>query len=235
MTYSANLYRLVVEFPVKSGLPRDAVVNTLHYTGPATPADSDFDTMAATIGHFFNSTATGAPGAVKDFLGNVHDVTSNAVTVSFYLMPTGGGPTGPPVAVRHFTLGATGADTMPEEVAACLSFQGDLTGISEFGAGTRPRARRRNRIYLGPLWSGTVTQDTTTKRTKVSTSLIQSAMAAAIQYLYTEAFAASWLWMVVSPTAITNTGVFQVAMDDAFDTQRRRGPAPTARALADVV
>lgn len=235
MAYTAGLQKLVVSMGAKSGIPADAVQFDLHYLSPAPVTDVEYDAMADHINDFLNTVATGMTNPVRLYLGNTLSTAADKVEIRFYDMPVGGGAIGAPVAMRTLTLGTTGTTSLPEEVAAVLSFRGDYGTAVEFSGSTRPRARLRNRIYLGPLGQGDVEQDTVTKRTKVLAVMIADVMASAIQYLYTEPFPDGWLWRIVSPTAVLDHPVTFVAMDNSFDTQRRRGPAPSARAEAPVV
>lgn len=235
MTYDVNLYRAQIVMPVKSGLVRDEIVNDFHWSHAGAPADADFDNLTTAISHFYNSTATGASTSLSSYMGDVFSTTTNAVAVKYYELPTDGSAAGPPKAIKHFTLTSVGGNTLPEECAICLTFEGDQTGISEFSANTRPRSRRRNRIYVGPLANTSYYQDSTTKRTYTTVALRTILTKAAPQYLYTEAFSHSWNWMVVSRTAVENHPVFFVACDDTMDTQRRRGPEVTSKTWVSVV
>lgn len=235
MTYSADLTKLVLSIPMKSGIAADEVQMDFHYLATGAISDAEADAAALFMSHFLNSTASGATWPVSHYLGDECSQASNALSLKFYSVPTGGGPIGSPVVTRQLTLTATGTDTLPEEVACCLSFRTDYGAAVEFGSGTRPRSRLRNRVYLGPLSVTARSQDATTRRTKVSTAMITDVMASAIEFLYTEAFGAGWLWRTVSKTALQDHPVTYVEMDNAFDSQRRRGPEPTARAEAPVV
>lgn len=216
--------------PVKSGINADAINIDLHYqhtTGP--PVTANFNALTTAISHFFNSTATGASLSVNHWMGDVFNLTSNAASVKFYKVPTGGGALGSPVEVHQWTNASSGSGTLPEECAAVLSFRTDYGTAVEFSGGQRPRSRLRNRIYLGPLTTSARAQDATTKRCFIAAQAVTDILDAAVQYLCTEALSGDWSWKVVSQRNLTDYAVHFASMDDAFDSQRRRGPKPTVR------
>lgn len=126
-----------------------------------------------------------------------------------------------PVAEGLWSFGA--APTMapaPPEVAHCMSFQGDaLSGV--------PQARRRGRVYFGPLRIERIDTDGRPNATQMATL-----DAFGTDLLAASVAAAGWNWTVhssvlgVGDAIITNGWV-----DNEFDTQRRRGRVATARSL----
>jgi len=234
MAFSANLQKLRVTLAVKSGITRDFIVNDFHYTRPAVVTDTDYDAMQSHIQDFYDTVATGGVTSVGAKLSNEIKTTALAHRIDFYDVPVGGGAIGAPVASREFTIGTVSTSGLPEECAAVLGFRAEYGTDVEFGSGTRPRSRDRNRIFLGPLSQNTVSQDGTTQRVYLVDNLIQSALASAIQYLYTEPFADGWLWRVVSRAGNVDKPVAYVDMDNAFDSQRRRGTDALAKTEAAV-
>lgn len=129
----------------------------------------------------------------------------------------------------------TGQDIVPgsgalvNEVAVCLSFR----GAYESGL---PNARRRGRVYIGPLAEGAQGPSTP----KRPSDNIRTALLAGAQALKGALDGTPWDWVVYSPTtagispgaAGAGFPVVQAWVDDAFDTQRRRGVAPTMRTTA---
>ena len=113
-----------------------------------------------------------------------------------------------------------GAGQLPSEVAFVVSFQGvRIAGGNQ--------ARRRGRIYLGPLTS--TAADTATGRPAAATI---STVATAADVLVTSSKAAAdWEWSVWSTVNLDGTNVDNGWVDNAWDTQRRRGISPTARTL----
>lgn len=129
----------------------------------------------------------------------------------------------PRVPVLEGAWSFTAAPTLapaPPEVAHCMSFQGDqLSGI--------PQARRRGRVYFGPLRLERIDTDGRPNATQMATlDAFGTALLAA------SVAGSGWDWTVhssvpgVGDAIITNGWV-----DNEFDTQRRRGRVATSRLL----
>lgn len=230
---------VTVTFAHASGLSRDQVVNTWTFTGEADLTDTGFGTIESALTDFYNGTDTGGTGlTVASFLGP--QLSRSVVPVFRHYDLDGhlsGGALGSPQRVQPMVaLGAgNGGTGLPSEVACCLSFNGAYGSDPEFGPGgaTRPRARDRGRIYLGPLSaSGCISIESTTQRPKVSDNLRETVVAAALRL---SAFAGlPAFWSTWSRKAGTTHQVVDVAVDDAFDTQRRRGERANIRTTAAV-
>jgi len=124
-----------VAFRHDSGLPEDAAVNTFHFEATSISA-SAADVVSDIQDAFYKASF---PERVDDYLSGLLTGTAD-VTVYNLADPQ------PRVPVLETTLSVdltTGAD-LPEEVAFCLSYK----AASASGS---PPARRRGRIYLGPL------------------------------------------------------------------------------------
>jgi hypothetical protein len=105
---------------------------------------------------------------------------------------------------------------LPAEVAIVLSFYG-----------SRNLPRQRGRLFIGPLDTGVLSQATNA----VVRPALESRDAirrGAVNVLNTTQ---NLTWVVISPTAATATVIENGWIDDAFDTQRRRGVAPSSRIL----
>lgn len=124
---------------------------------------------------------------------------------------------------------ATGG-AFPAEVAMCLSYRGELL------SGTNP-ARRRGRIYLGPLDDGTgVTGNDVTVDEGARNTIIGAA-----QDMAESGFTGDAFWVVFSPTLAgtppwdvgtledASTRVLAGYIDNAFDTMRSRGSRASVR------
>lgn len=115
-----------------------------------------------------------------------------------------------------FTQVPTG-NALPPEVAIVLSFQGlRLSGTNQ--------ARRRGRVYLGPVASANNTADG--RPTTATTTLIGNTAAA---LLAASDAAPTWLWTVHSGLLPQDTEITDGWVDNEWDTQRRRGRKPTIR------
>lgn len=221
-----------------TGLVQDRVVNTFA-VNQADPADVDAEFMNAWT-RFFNVAPAGvdrAGGAfgtgLCNYLSPVLDRTANRSTTRVYEIPAVPGPLGSPVAAQSFTLGpAAGAATaLPSEVACVLTLEaaGRADAPVEIqGGAVRPKQRFTGRLFIGPLNSAAVTIVGGVAR---PANVFQDLMIEAFRALDDDIRAehpthdlAVWSRSddLVRPVA-------HVSVDNAFDTQRRRGEDPTAR------
>lgn len=198
-----------------SGISRDNISNTFHfhYSGVLSPPpDIDnvldmvedlycepADVSSHGLGWWINSTIK---RAARLQVYNLSDPVPRA-----------------PIAERDITLpGPGGGNKLPAEVALACSFQGDrVSGEAQ--------ARRRGRIFLGPL-NASGTDMTIPGSTMIHsiTKQFEGLHDAAIGSLL-------WRWVVYSPTGDSWAEVRNGWVDNAWDTQRRRGPRATARTV----
>lgn len=198
----------MVVIPADTNVPADAVVNTWGFSATAeTPAA--LESIRAALDAFYTGWQTfrSSKYVWDQTRLKVYDLSQATPRV--------------PIFDEPLQLQADAApNTLPQEVALCMSFQGErLSGLNQ--------ARRRGRIYLGPF--GSSAADTTGGRP--SNSLI-TGLAAAAGGMYTASEAAiEWKWGVISEADAT-PGFARVRdgwIDNAWDTQRRRGEVATAR------
>lgn len=224
MTDLTNNIKAVVTFPRTTGIARDEVENTFFFAAVGSGVAAYGDTLAAAIESFYNGVSTGTP--LHDWM-NISLDRSSLAHIRFYdMLPilAGGTSTGPPLQDHTFTLGAAGdASLMPDEVAAVLSFHGELTGVPEHDGATRPRARRRGRVYIGPLTSNNPEVIATTSGLpRIGSTLLLSLEEAGLRLSGTLADDAVMNWAVYSRVDNTFYPVVGGFVDNAFDTQRRR-------------
>lgn len=197
-------HRAQVVIHTADGIGANFVTNTWHCNDDGINGSGDF---AAALVEFYRSmvlyypnTIAIGPHEVKVY--NLDDPLPRAPVLelpwSFATAPTG--------------------DPLPSEMAVCLSFQAEKeSGVSQ--------ARRRGRVFLGPL-------DATTNTSGRPLVNMLTAIAAAAQVLLDESNApGSWVWAIYSPTIAAGGGLASQAVsfvdngwvDNAFDVQRRRG------------
>jgi len=203
-----------------SGLSEDIYVNTFAFSDGATSflTNAAATEIVTNLTSFYNTThAPGLAPIAADISSNVSR-TANDSTIKIYdfLDPSPRVPYG----TSTFTLGAAASGAgLPSEVALCLSFQGaKISG--------QDQARRRGRVYIGPLGS--------TKTTSVSGDLrpnnaLINELVGAGTFLSTVTFTSGLEWCVYSRTGNQFVPVTSGWVDDAFDTQRRRGKRATFR------
>ena len=212
----SGLYRFDTIIQSTTNLPRDQIINSWHFYKEDSFTD-DFENVRDMLRDFFTvgSSINGSNTvAVKMWIPE--SITQNTVLVRAYKV--GATPGSPPDWSGSFNFGARGSATpLPAEVALCLSFQ------SEHEDGV-PQARRRNRKYLGPFGS-----NANSTEGRPSSAVINSIVAAARDLKQASAASLYWKWVVYSPTSDTYEEVDDGWVDNAWDTQRRRGRASTAR------
>lgn len=232
-------YKIVNHFHNVTGLPADDVVTTYHFQ--TTEPDYDVDTASALNGHVAASWETVGPGATGKASTWISPEISRVTKPTLKAYGTGGGS---PLAVDTWAaMSAASFDQgMPGEVALCLSYNADLTDIPEEApddpdadiAPERPAARRRGRIFVGPL---ILTCATATEPVRPVSTLIADLLGLG-QLLGNPtapaltAVGAEWVVKSNSGFAAASYPVIRVSVDDAFDTQRRRGVKPLTRSAA---
>lgn len=221
--------KVAVELQAINGLDEDNVVNNwsiIAATGwdPAAdlleisgPLDNFYDGFSGTLS---NSLARGAASIEMKF----YDVTAHL----------DGSPHGSPVATDLGSLtGAAASPTdMPSEVAFVVTLRGDGAAEAAVSApdgpdgGTaldRPKQRRTGRLYFGP-W--TIVDLTTLGRPSAT---LRTGMRNSMATLQTALAANGHSVAVWSRKNASFYELVSVETDDAWDTQRRRGVAPTSR------
>lgn len=209
-----SLIRCQVQFKGRSNLPEDRFVNTFHFQG--TPGAS-YSTIASALASFYNDSTGSPPGPIAQYMSEW--ILRDQAEFRFYDM-TQGEPRTP--TVINWVLGprteSTFVQDLPEECAVVCSF-----------AGSAPvTARRRGRIYLGPLNTLSKSDATLTAPSRVDTWFL-NALTTRSAALRTTLDAAGIDWVVWSPTNQSSVPVVSGWADNAFDTQRRRGPKPSTR------
>lgn len=214
-----RLIRAQVTIPLDTGIPADAITNTWHFDGDDGNTDASYESATMT--------------ALRQFYGDIDGVVfpesiSSPATVKLYNLRD---PL-PRVPFYEDTITLTPSvnRAMPHEVAICLSFQAAaVSGVSQ--------RRRRGRIYLGPVALSVLNTDPGAPKVP---ALTRDAIAAAANTLRDGVAMAtgSLRWATFSPTDVATVGIDNAMndvdngwVDDAFDTQRRRGVKATARSL----
>jgi len=196
--------RAQVQLATTSGVLEDRPTNVFHFVMTADGATADLVTTA--LSTFYTSLGTKFPTTIA----------SSGHTVKFYDLAA---PTPrAPFAERSLTVGGARATTsLPAEVALCLSFQGTRQSGSS-------QARRRGRIYIGPLGQNQAAGDG-----RPGSGMVADLVAAGAALLAASNAAVSWNWEIWSPTSGQMVPVANGWVDNAFDTQRRRGVSPSSR------
>lgn len=199
------IVRVQVRIPASSGVPEDLAINTFHFTA--------VDTVEGTRALLQD--------AVHDFYEALDAWKSASMTWqnATFRMYDLDDPE-PRVPIDEGTLGLTatgGSQTMPRELAVCVSYHAEFVSGSSAG-------RRRGRIYFGPLAS-----TASDSSGRVTSTLLTAAVTAGSGLLTASNAASDWAWVVWSPTSGQAYPVVGGWVDNEFDVQRRRGMTATVR------
>lgn len=128
-----------------------------HSDVPGWPLSADFDNLRTALNAFYSTINSSVHSSELQVLSSgmheFYDITGHL----------DGSPHGPPVSLRTPPAVTPSGDGLPGQIALVVEFNADLTGIAEFGAGTRPRSRRRGRHYHGPVKQVALEVDSGTK------------------------------------------------------------------------
>lgn len=218
----------------KSGVARDAARNVWHFSLPGPFSDTQVGQVGTALGAFYTGRQT--------FLGNSLAGTALAHRIELADVNEGGAGESDDVisplrGTTTFTITPDTSDPLPNEVAACLSFSGDLSGVLEEDGLIRPRARRRGRVFLGPLAS-TVNQpvNTTNREPMVSDAFKENVLDGYDLLLNALIGVDTNLRHIIySRTEAVGRVVTRAWVNDEFDTVRRRGTRPRDRMERAVV
>nr|CRY97422.1 hypothetical protein [uncultured prokaryote] len=162
--------------------------------------------------------------AFGDFFDDLAGIISLPVIqtghgIKFYNLET---PTPPNYPFYESTFDLTTAPSgaaLPSEVAICLSFQGErMSG--------NPQARRRGRVYLGPITTSTLSYGRPTSTDRTTIAGAAGTLCANLKAASSPAVFSVWSGTDGAAVAIADGWV-----DDVYDTQRRRGLQTTAKTL----
>lgn len=211
-----------------SNLPRDAVVNSFTFITPAVPISvADVDNIEAALNKFYGGVHLTQSQTLGSYLGAQLNRAVLPMMRTYDITDAQNGQdAGSPIDLREMDpLPGTGdPDVLPSEVALALSFHSAFNEDLEFGPGSRPRARDRGRIFLGPLRQNVCVVGTANRA--VPQGAFQSNVLLAAQGLRDDIDTS---WSTWSRIAGKVQPVTVVSVDDAFDTVRRRGERPTAK------
>lgn len=238
-----GVIHLVTRFPSVTGFTEDITECTLNCAHNGVLGGGDVQTAIEAFRDFWITIAGTQVTALGAYLSATIDRGANACSVLAYATTDldGSTPLGSPVDSLNFTLTAAGGGSeFPREVATVLSFHADLTGVpvSVTDPGppvvvTRPQSWRRGRMYIGPVKSSAGAGDTEgilRVAPAFRTDVTQAFNAMCDTIATTDALTVG-VW---SKTSAEVYDVVRAYMDNAWDTQRRRGLDPTARTVIDV-
>lgn len=231
-----------------NGIVADRVVNTFAVkTNTTSYTGTQLEAVAAAVQAFYNTTPPGTDrigsnfnNPVAHYLSTELSRTSGANRVNIYDLEgeLSGTPHGSPIYSDPWTLAAAGTSTpLPGEAACVLTLEGDgraAAAVAVAGGGTgptgvsHPKARRTGRVYIGPCNSLATALAAQAARPH---QVFRDTLLAAALKLDADlgAAAADYDLGVWSRADAGVRAIEAVSIDDAWDTQRRRGVDPTER------
>lgn len=203
-----------------TNLPEDDVVNVWHFDGDDSQTwAEDQDDLAERLRDFYLAIQTYLARTLSGALNvRIYDLEQPEPRVPRY--------------EANYTITPNSSVPLPSEVAVCLSMQATPTsGI--------PQARRRGRVYIGPLANGVLSNETAGQADPAIAPAFVTALANAAAAMAIGPDPGDFRLAVYSPTIHASTGSLDQAfndvtsgwIDNAWDVQRRRGSAPTTRTL----
>lgn len=231
MTVVVPTFRTVVTLHKKSGIEADSVQNVWHFIAPAgNPSTPQFGDMMNILKDFYDLLSTDLGGSLSS---GVNPIFIEFTKLTAERPPPGIG-LGPPIingAVQWLNPPPT-ATGYPEEVCTCVTLDGTTALDSEGGVtGPHPAARKRNRKYIGPLNAGTGSAGSPTYEVRPTVTWRSKLAQAVLDILITKALTKGWSLTGFSPTLWQTFPPHNLWVDDAFDTQRRRGEAATTHTV----
>jgi hypothetical protein len=238
----------VVTIPHTSGFPEDSVQNTWAVAAPAVdfnlPVQSD--PIFGAIADFYRQPPPNMGNSVGGFLSAGLSRAAMACSIKAYDL-TGklnGAPHGSPVGEFKFTLpAALGGSPLPEEVALALTLRAAgwteraveaPDGPDEGSAGDRPKSRQSGRVFVGPFQSfgAEIVNGRSRPTAELRSNLTWGAETMRRALALQNARLAVWsrkeaTFHPMHIEGAPSQGSF--SCDNAWDTQRRRGAAPTIR------
>lgn len=203
--------------PNKNNLAEDTFVNGFHFTGTSSVEDMSTE-IALRLHDFYGTPPTGSSQRLAQFMSSEINWPTARLKIYDWGDPS---PRQPVYDEQLPVTPGTLVELLPQpaEVALCLSYAGEAV------SGANP-ARRRGRIYIGPLNAGTLAP--TPNQSARPAGAFMTVLARAGDDLAT-ANTLGCQWVVWSTRGGSATEIVRGWVDDAFDTQRRRGVRPSAR------
>lgn len=209
MAILPGLIRMVL--PYTSNLPGDVVVNDL-----AVQLDDTSEPAFDILERFWNAVPVGANLDLASMISPLVSRVGNACRFEVYAIDLNTGKIGSPLVVQPWTLDPnSGTSEAPPEVALCTSY------ASQVPAGVNAQ-RRKGRIYVGPF--------TATQSGRVPGAPLIDTLSKATKDLVTDLADNGTPLCVWSRADKALYPVVRGWVDNAWDTQRRRGIQPSSRA-----
>lgn len=207
-------YMAQVSLPYFTGIPEDVAINTFHFDGGTEDPRDDPSLITTPLERFYTVAAAPSSSAPGAWISPIVSRGTNACRIKLYDMSDP--KPRKPFHIGSFTLptviGAT--EGMPNEVCVVASFHADpVSG--------EPQARRRGRVYLGPLTKSVFVMGTASVMPSVG-EVFRTSVINAAERMCSECHVSGVRWMVYSRTDNNTVPVRSGWVDSDPDIQRRR-------------
>lgn len=206
-----------------TNLALDTINNTWHFTVPDLVPESYAGDCFDLIEEFYTTDSNGSLSVFDWYPGGTFSNITGNVRLDAYNLADPEPRV--PIDTRNITPPLNTTDSLPGEVALCLSFKNThISGV--------PVGRRRGRIFLGPFNTGALatTGGEQDMEGRPATSMVTTILNAGTR-LRDAALTGDVAWSIYSRTDDEAYVVSQVSIDNAFDTVRSRGVKPSVRVV----
>lgn len=202
-----------------TNLPEDRFVNVFHFHNPTVGDSTAAIVQVCNVLEDALTTELSGTSSYGNFISPY--ASRNSQLVAYDMLTAT-----PRIPIpRSITLGAALQGGLPEEVACCMSYHG-APPIT---------ARRRGRIYVGPLSSAAIAFQPATAGSpaipgQTAAGSLNQFLIAFGTFLMAESATVGMPWAIRSTRPDENyVTIVGGHVDNAFDTQRRRGCTPSGR------
>jgi len=226
------LVRATVSLATRTGEPKDRVINVWHFNVPVGTLLFT-SVISARLVNFYNAIAAyygqTIPRGTPLHEISLASVTPNTPGVDDDVMAA-------PYQVFPWTMTDqpfSGSQALPLEVASCLSFTADYAMRPEEQGATRPRARRRGRVFLGPFNNSVVNVGIGNGVPYFDQGAAQGIVNSYDTHIAVDASPITHV--IYSPSDGQLNNVTMAWMDNGFDTIRSRGVDSSTRVTQPIV
>lgn len=214
--------RAQIRIPRDNALPADDVINTFHFgTTQDPPSSTELDQIVQQLTDFYTAAVVSESASIVNRMAGYMNGP-----IQYKLYDIGDAEPRQPIRVGTFAATfPTSGSPYPAEVALVLSLRAAVP------SGVDPR-RRRGRVYLGPFNAESPSFGNTGDA-RPSQGLINIITGAAKRMMDAGAASGVPSLAVYSEVGFATSEVISCRVNNAWDTQRRRGADPTAN--TDVV
>lgn len=211
----ATAYRAQWSSPLY-GDPGQNTSNTFYFLGAVgSSQEDDIDEILGRLQAFYQ--------AIDSVVYSNTYMSNNSSVIQYDLSDPE--PRTPIAGPDNIALTIGGASSMPADVSICLSYH------AAYPSGAN-RARRRGRVYLGPILASTISI-VTGQGARVTTAAITAILDAVENGLLLE-IATPITWAVYSETDKVARPIVEYSIDNGLDTRRSRDNRATTRTSRSV-